>query len=271
MSRPVLDRSSIKHGDLVAFDYQGRHGVAIMENGNEFRAAYNIFHEEGRVWAYDYLPPESEITLYAPDKDDMMLAIAHLYSAEDEYEMDNLLSLWQKGIKGHNIAVREAFNQLQQAIADENDIHKLVIEKLHAQRKSEQKRREQERERATDAAHRMEKLHAKQARLVEEQEQTIKDLKAEIAELKKVPTEDAFVKRFVSETKKMFKHHRENADDIRKVFLKMGRTDAEAELDAFIEMGEVKPIVQKNVNSQVFNGTINESEFNRNGETDHEA
>lgn len=47
--------------------------------------------------------------------------------------------------------------------------------------------------------------------------------------------EDVFVRRVVDETKLLFKHERNKADGIRQVMNKLGRSDAETELDAWIE------------------------------------
>lgn len=72
--------------------------------------------------------------------------------------------------------------------------------------------------------------------------QEIAALKGQLAEkdeiieqLQRVPTEDAFVERMLKVTKTMFKYERGKADGIRQVMTKMGRDDAEADLDAWIE------------------------------------
>lgn len=66
----------------------------------------------------------------------------------------------------------------------------------------------------------------------------------EIAEWKKVPTEDDFVKKFVKETKHFFKHDRKKADIIRQIMIKVGRTDADKELDFWIDGKEQSSTVQ---------------------------
>jgi len=95
---------------------------------------------------------------------------------------------------------------------------------------------------------------------------------AEIVEIKKVPTEDAFVKRMVNATKELFGVNRRHADYVRQVMVKVGRDKEQEELLAWIERREqktekkvTKKIIQKISNSQVFNGTITESEFNGGG------
>ena len=99
----------------------------------------------------------------------------------------------------------------------------------------------------------------------------------EIAELKKQPTEDSFVKRMVSATKNIFGINRKHADYVRQVLLKLGRDEEQEELLAWIERREqktvkkvTKKIIQKISNSQVFNGSITESEFNGGGTNNEE-
>lgn len=105
----------------------------------------------------------------------------------------------------------------------------------------------------------------------------IKELMEENELLKAVKTEDDFVERFVEETKRFYKHERKKADAIRQIMIKVGRQDAEAEIDAWMDGKQTKvaknvekKIVQKISNSQVFNGSITNSEFNGGG-TDHEG
>ena len=77
----------------------------------------------------------------------------------------------------------------------------------------------------------------------------IAELRAEVERLKSIPTEDAFVKRLVKETKNLYKHEKGKTEVIRQILYKVGRTDAEEELDAWIEGKEQKPSVS-------FNGDI---------------
>ena len=99
----------------------------------------------------------------------------------------------------------------------------------------------------------------------------------EIAELKRKPTEDSFVKRLVNATMNLFGINRRHADYVRQVLLKLGRDEEQEELLAWIERrGQKtarkapKKIIQKISNSQVFNGSITKSEFNGGG-TNNEA
>ena len=73
--------------------------------------------------------------------------------------------------------------------------------------------------------------------------QRIKELEEDNARLKNVRTEDDFVKKFVQETKHFFKHDRKKADTIRQIMIKVGRSDADKELDAWIEGREYKPSI----------------------------
>lgn len=100
----------------------------------------------------------------------------------------------------------------------------------------------------------------------------IKELEAEVETLKNIPKEDDFVKRFVEETKRFYKHERKKADAIRQIMIKVGRKDAETEIDSWMDGKQkkvVKKIVQNISDSQVFNGNITDSEFNG-GDTEHE-
>lgn len=77
----------------------------------------------------------------------------------------------------------------------------------------------------------------------------IATLRAEIERLNRIPTEDDFVKRLVEETKNLYKHERSKTEVIRQILYKVGRVDAEAELDAWIVGKEHMPSVS-------FNGDI---------------
>lgn len=71
----------------------------------------------------------------------------------------------------------------------------------------------------------------------------IKKLMEENERLKAVKTEDDFVERFVEEAKRFYKHERKKADAIRQIMIKVGRRDAEADIDAWIEGREYKSSV----------------------------
>ena len=82
-----------------------------------------------------------------------------------------------------------------------------------------------------------------------------------IEELKAVKTEDDFVQRIVRETKRLYKHEKEKTEVIRQILYKVGRGDAEEELDAWIEDRQYKPLINvagdyvlsKNVENEVQN------------------
>ena len=74
-------------------------------------------------------------------------------------------------------------------------------------------------------------------------DQRIKELEEDNVRLKEVKTEDDFVKRLVDETKCLYKHEKEKIEVIRQILYKVGRSDAEEELDAWIEGREYKPSI----------------------------
>ncbi len=91
----------------------------------------------------------------------------------------------------------------------------------------------------------------------------------EIAELRKQPTVDSFVKKLVIATMDLFGVNKKHADYVRLVLLKLGRNKEHEILLEWINTRETKTrrktpgnIIQKISNSQVFNGSITESEFN---------
>ena len=89
----------------------------------------------------------------------------------------------------------------------------------------------------------------------------IAELESENANLMSIKTEDDFVKRLVKETKNLYKHEKEKIEVIRQILYKVGRSDAEEELDAWIEGRKYRPtvnvsgdyVVNKNVENEVGN------------------
>jgi hypothetical protein len=87
----------------------------------------------------------------------------------------------------------------------------------------------------------------------------IRELTEEIAQLRDVKKEDDFVRRLVRETKNLYKHEKAKIEVIRQILYKVGRSDAEEELDAWIEGKEYKStvnvsgdlIMNKNVDNEV--------------------
>ena len=100
----------------------------------------------------------------------------------------------------------------------------------------------------------------------------IKELEEENARLKSVKTEDDFVERFVKKVKHNLKRDKKTVEEIRKLMDALGRSDADKELDDWLQGKDKKVVkqvtkkyIQKNINSQVFTGSITESEFNGGG------
>ena len=95
-------------------------------------------------------------------------------------------------------------------------------------------------------------------------DQRIKELMEENKRLKAVKTEDDFVRRLVRETKNLYKHDKGKTEVIRQILYKVGRGDAEEELDAWIEGREYKSsvnvqgdlVINKQVGNEV-NGVAN--------------
>lgn len=103
----------------------------------------------------------------------------------------------------------------------------------------------------------------------------IKELEEENARLKAVKTEDDFVERFVKKVKHNLKRDKKTVEEIRKLMDALGRSEADRDLDEWLQgkgSGVVKKVtkkyIQKNINSQVFTGSITESEFNGGGTND---
>ena len=100
----------------------------------------------------------------------------------------------------------------------------------------------------------------------------IRELEAENARLRAKKTEDDFVEKFVKKVKHHLKRDKKTVEEIRKLMDALGRSDADRELDEWLQ-GKSRPVVkkvtkkyiQKNINSQVFTGGITDSEFNGGG------
>ncbi len=100
----------------------------------------------------------------------------------------------------------------------------------------------------------------------------IKELEKENAQLKAVKTEDDFVAKFVKKVKHNLKRDKKTVEEIRKLMDALGRSDADKELDDWLQGKDKKVVkqvtkkyIQKNINSQVFTGSVTESEFNGGG------
>lgn len=230
--REPLNPKTIKDGDIVAFEWREdsnkvKKGVAWVQNDSWFYSAYNLFrdaNDEGGVWWNDSLP-EDKITFFEPTKQEYLLAINKLYDFGEEHHPFNLPN-----------DVPRAMEELGSAVFDHDFYYRRLVARMESEILDLCKVRS---ELCNDIDER-EKRYRKQ---IEEVQAHIKELESTIEELKKVPTEDDFVKRMVKETKKLFKHERDKAEVIRQILYKTGRTDAEEELDAWIE-GKEKPLVK---------------------------
>ncbi len=100
---------------------------------------------------------------------------------------------------------------------------------------------------------------------ISRRDQLISKLEKEIETLRKIPTEDDFVRRLVKESKKLYKHEKDKVKVIRQILYNLGCIEAEAELDAWIDGKEYKTsvnvagnmYVQGNLNNVHDNKTVN--------------
>lgn len=250
LSDKPFERSEIKDGDIVAFDYKHGRGVALMQDGLWFYSAYNL-SGQNEVWYYDSMPVE--IQLLHPSKDDMFLAIDHLPSEiNDDDNLPGDLVFWKNQLQDADMTVMQAIEKMQQAIKNHKEIQDHIVKRLQKERNNEK-----------DAAESQKKWYEDEAKEQDEKikklEIQIKELEVEVDRLKQQPTEDSFVKRLVKETKKLYKHERAKAEVIRQILYKVGRSDAEAELDAWIEGKEKSTTIHvagdlvqnKNVDNEV--------------------
>lgn len=101
----------------------------------------------------------------------------------------------------------------------------------------------------------------------------IKELEEENKKLKSVESADSFVERLVEATKNMFAAKHNDARAVQQILLVLQRMKEQQELMEWIvskpSMGNkknaTKKVVQNISNSQVFNGSITDSEFNGGG------
>lgn len=94
---------------------------------------------------------------------------------------------------------------------------------------------------------------------ISKRDQLIKKLTEDVVQLKAVKTEDNFVKLLVQEAKNLYKHEEKKIEVIRQILYKVGRSDAEEELDAWIAGREHRPsfnfsgdyVVKKHIDNEV--------------------
>ena len=133
-SRKPIDPSTIKDGDIVAFEWYCEYeettkkGVACMGTSDFFYAAYNLFRDaddEGGVWVSDELP--ENITLYTPTKEEFELAI-DLFSSYNINYLNYINQDSQNNIEKLKTALREREDRMEK-----------VVELLNAKAKQQSK------------------------------------------------------------------------------------------------------------------------------------
>lgn len=92
---------------------------------------------------------------------------------------------------------------------------------------------------------------------VENLKAIIAEQNKEIEKQKKVPTEDDFIQRLLEKLKTVWKDEKKTINEIRKMLDALGRSDAVAELDSYLESKNKKPNKQSGKSSGkiVVNGT----------------
>ena len=233
-----LDRSQIKDGQLVAFEYKNGRGVALMRDGEWFYSAYNLIDKE--VCVCDFMP--YEVQLLVPTKDDIYMAIENLVLPDEfsfeGYSNAEIDALFLNAIHGIGVPVKKALEKLQNSIEDQSKLHEHIVKRWQKKYDQEIRNRESLRlqweEESKQQKDRIKELEDKLA----EKACEVYELEVEVDRLKKVPSEDEFVKRLVKETKNLYKHEKEKTDVVRQILYKVGRSKEEAELDAWIEKRE---------------------------------
>lgn len=254
-----LDRSQIKDGQLVAFEYKNGRGVALMRDGEWFYSAYNLIDKE--VCVCDFMP--YEVQLLVPSKEDIYMAIDNLVLPDDysfegysDIEFD---ALFPNAIQGIGVPVKKALEKLQNSIEDQSKLQDHIVKRWQNKYDQEIRNRESLRlqweEESKQQKDRIKELEDKLA----EKACEVYELEVEVDRLKKVPSEDEFVKRLVKETKNLYKHEKEKTDVVRQILYKVGRSKEEAELDAWIERREKKFNIKTN---KIEVGTLNAEAVN---------
>ena len=109
-----LDRSEIMDGEIVAFNTEYGRGVALMQDGSWFHSAYNL-NKRNEVWVMDNMP--DDIQLFPPTKEDILLAIDHLFYGLTE-EDDSALDFWSKYLNRDIYRIGQAIKDV-----DEMQVH----------------------------------------------------------------------------------------------------------------------------------------------------
>lgn len=142
----AVNLNDIQRYDVLSVEYDGRHGVAVMEGGSDFAIFFsNLYKEEERIWEYDTLP--DECVVMQPSLQDRKKAFDILYdklSHVDAYDLDTsgvctqaLLPILTRRLDSEETAVLDTllrYNQeYEEVIVDYQimiDVRELNIERL---------------------------------------------------------------------------------------------------------------------------------------------
>ena len=237
IQRRPLNPKEVKDGDIVAFEWykddeeSPKKGVACMGGNSTFYAAYNLYRDANDadgVWIDDELP--DDIILFPPTKEEYKLAIEKFEDCCIEY-----INYTDPRIYPNNTSLSNVIDLFIDTYNTQQELSLYTITRLKAQlKKRDDAISKLISENTNNNFNKQELIDA---------EKQIDELKATIEDLNNKSSEDEFVKRLVRETKNLYKHEKEKIEVIRQILYKLGRTDAEAELDALIESKE-KPLVK---------------------------
>lgn len=247
--------STIKDGDIVSFCWHNadtgriKWGYAWMKDADEFYAAYNLYRDaddESGVWVSDSMP--SGVTFYSPTKENFLFALDKMMGMTIvEAPLNIPAHFWgEDSTCGFKSVITDMQNR--------EDAYLHIIERCRKLiKESDDRNCEIVIANIVELKNLQSKLDEAQAR--------INKLEENIEDLKRKPTEAAFVKKFVKETKHFYKHDRKKADAIRQIMIKVGQSEAEADLDAWMEGNEKSAEVHNHFeagsSNQVFNGNVN--------------
>lgn len=242
--KPLL-RSQISNGDVVAFEYcyddekESKKGVALMESGDYFYGAYNLYKEEGRIWISDSMPSEYDgLYMYEPTKEEYFLAIKVMG--------DIFMS---EGLDEPMLPGGKTATEIKAGYVDYCEVQRQFKEYLKTELSYAKNKCDESSSKYYDATREIDELKAR-IKVLEsandpkaDKDARIRDLETELEVLRKQPTADDLMKTIVAEVKNHFKHIPRKADDFRQIFRAIGRYDAESEIDSWME-GRENPNVK---------------------------
>lgn len=208
LRREPLDPDSIKDGDIVAFDWYNdendshQKGVACIAENNNFHAVYSLFGDKEVVMTEGKI--SGNVVYYSPTKEEYELALENF--GNRCFKHINFLA----PVHPSTTPIKDIIEQIEATYKEQQETALSTISFLTT--------------------------------LIKKKDEFISKLLKENDRYKIIPSEDDFVKRLVKETKKLYKHEKEKTEVIRQILYKVGREDAEAELDAWIEDRQ-KPLV----------------------------